>query len=950
VERNIKALQGLREISIEDLELFVSLSQNTVHPVFYQYFPFLLSYSQSKTRSIMLHEDEGSLCVFLFYHTKKRNRLHLYLPPIPFNESVLARCFERINSYNNDYSGRLVWLSETDKTNIRKINDLEIYEKDNEFIYSSEKYVDLVGSNFSKIRYNLRRVENHGEVILNPYQVSDFDDAQLLLDTWSEVLKGKGIKVTGTRYIKEALRYFEDFPNEILNGMVARIDDKMVGLALGGQINQKWISSFVNITDHDISGLGIYMRYQYFRAQPGNSLINDSGTGGLTGLENIKNLLNPVQINNIYAARQLKNTQVSVPVKQLNYETATFDEIVNDQMKSLNPIKINDEEIFVERLKEAKAKIFIAFFPFLHAFGNQKKRRLLWEEYDGAICLYYYRVADKKTTMQLYYPPFPFSKGALSHAVEKVQAFNKNEEVRIAWVESMDKLAVQKFGFITRSKEQEFTYKTENYIEMSGAAYANLRRKINKSKKITGLTVRDYQDSDKEQCQALYDDFCKNLKDKGVAPLGWYYYRDNFKNFSKYQKSDLKAEVIEIDGEIVGYCVAGLVSPEYAVIYIAITSSKTRDLGYFQRYSMFQQYPEIRYFNDSSDGGRSGVGDLKKRFNPVFMVKTYSAKLKSNSAINTMEKSVRDKNTKLFMMAADNLGLKVEKIWDGYSTCLISSGDKRLYVYKNTTSMTDYAVRKITHQKFLSQQILQTADIPVPEIRMFSKTRQKRIIDYVEQRGDVVIKPLTGSNSVGVTLKPSGEQEILEAIKQIQTPKLVVENFIPGEDYRILMYKEKIIDVIEWVPPYVIGDGVTPISLLIEQKNRYWQMRSMYPIKPDMEFLEEQKLSMESIPKKGQMTFVHTLAEHYVGGETIRVNKNKIHPDNIAVFKKAVDVSGLTLAGIDFITEDISLSYHENNAAINEVNSAPHIWPHYFANLKEYIKPVQDLVECYFSD
>ena len=66
-----------------------------------------------------------------------------------------------------------------------------------------------------------------------------------------------------------------------------------------------------------------------------------------------------------------------------------------------------------------------------------------------------------------------------------------------------------------------------------------------------------------------------------------------------------------------------------------------------------------------------------------------------------------------------------------------------------------------------------------------------------------------------------------------------------------------------------------------------------------------------------------------------RIPIQKIHPDNIRLFKQINKFCGLRYCGIDFITPDIQKSYKEVKCGINELNTlSPSIEIHYLTDLK----------------
>jgi cyanophycin synthetase len=87
---------------------------------------------------------------------------------------------------------------------------------------------------------------------------------------------------------------------------------------------------------------------------------------------------------------------------------------------------------------------------------------------------------------------------------------------------------------------------------------------------------------------------------------------------------------------------------------------------------------------------------------------------------------------------------------------------------------------------------------------------------------------------------------------------------------------------------------------------------------------------LESIPAPGEIIAVRATGHVSRGGIPIDVT-DLVHPDNRRVSEEAARAIGLEIAGIDFVSPDISKSYREIGGRIVEVNSRPgigmHLWP-----------------------
>src|SRR3989338_7575978 len=121
---------------------------------------------------------------------------------------------------------------------------------------------------------------------------------------------------------------------------------------------------------------------------------------------------------------------------------------------------------------------------------------------------------------------------------------------------------------------------------------------------------------------------------------------------------------------------------------------------------------------------------------------------------------------------------------------------------------------------------------------------------------------------------------------------------------------------------------------LIEKKNRHpWRGEShqknftLHKIIIDesaRSFLAKQGYSLESILPEGTKAY---LRDKIIlkSGANIHDKTDEVHPDNIALFEKISRLCEAPLVGLDFICQDISRPYHQQECAVLEANSLPYI-------------------------
>jgi len=264
---------------------------------------------------------------------------------------------------------------------------------------------------------------------------------------------------------------------------------------------------------------------------------------------------------------------------------------------------------------------------------------------------------------------------------------------------------------------------------------------------------------------------------------------------------------------------------------------------------------------------------------------------------------------------------------------------------------------ELTLSKHLTYQALEAEKLPVPKYVKISQTKQ---IDKIKIPGPWVIKPISQDKGKDVVIKIKTKTGLKKVAGRLfkKYRYLIIEQFVQGRDYRLLILDKKLLGAVKRIPARVKGDGQQTIKQLIEQSNKK-QRRSrpkelapfLKKIKIDLEVkrcLAQKKLKLSSIPKKDQIVQVRRNANFSTGGETEDVTK-QVHPDNVKTARKAIKALGLKLGGVDIITKDISQSITKNKGKINEVNGTPAIWIHHFPNLGKGRNPAAKIIDYLFK-
>lgn len=196
-----------------------------------------------------------------------------------------------------------------------------------------------------------------------------------------------------------------------------------------------------------------------------------------------------------------------------------------------------------------------------------------------------------------------------------------------------------------------------------------------------------------------------------------------------------------------------------------------------------------------------------------------------------------------------------------------------------------------------------------------------------------VVKPLDRGGGKGVTANIRSlpeAQAAFQAVRSLSQGAVLVEAHVAGDDHRIMVIDGVLAAVIRREPSFVVGDGVTPLSVLITRLNapRSSNMvRSQYlrPIALDEvlhRHVATQGLSLGGVPAQGQRVTLRSNANLSTGGMCTDVTA-MCHPQVRAMAELLAKTSGLAAVGIDYLTTDITLPPSVTGGTFIEMNTTP---------------------------
>jgi cyanophycin synthetase len=147
-------------------------------------------------------------------------------------------------------------------------------------------------------------------------------------------------------------------------------------------------------------------------------------------------------------------------------------------------------------------------------------------------------------------------------------------------------------------------------------------------------------------------------------------------------------------------------------------------------------------------------------------------------------------------------------------------GSKQRRIQAAETDLTSAISESIAQDKDLTKMLLDAAGVPVPMGRSVT-TAEEAWAAAEELGGPVVVKPRDGSQGRGVAVNIESRERVIQAFEVAEeiSSEVIVERYIPGHDFRLLVVGGALVAASRRDPPQVTGDGVQTIRQLVDQVN-----------------------------------------------------------------------------------------------------------------------------------
>lgn len=266
-----------------------------------------------------------------------------------------------------------------------------------------------------------------------------------------------------------------------------------------------------------------------------------------------------------------------------------------------------------------------------------------------------------------------------------------------------------------------------------------------------------------------------------------------------------------------------------------------------------------------------------------------------------------------------------------YSLCQLGYGANQKRIQATVTSETSSIGVELACDKEDTKFLLEQAEVMVPRGDIIARESSlKEACSYVGF--PLVVKPIDGNHGRGITVNIRNYEDALVAFRAAKeiSNKVIIEKFVQGEDYRLLVINNVLVAAAKRTPAHVVGDGKSTIQELVDEENKdsrrgYGHENVLTQITINdlsRTILAAKGYTEDSVPPEGEMVILKDTANLSTGGTAEDVT-DIVHPSNVSMAERISKIIDLDICGIDIMTTDISKPLEETDGAVLEVNAGP---------------------------
>jgi GNAT-family acetyltransferase (TIGR03103 family) len=253
-------------------------------------------------------------------------------------------------------------------------------------------------------------------------------------------------------------------------------------------------------------------------------------------------------------------------------------------------------------------------------------------------------------------------------------------------------------------------------------------------------------------------------------------------------------------------------------------------------------------------------------------------------------------------------GIGVEVIDAEMGYFRLTMGGRSITCRESLTELTSAIAMSRCDDKRVTRRVLEHAGLRVPAQQDAKDPHARRA--FLERYRRVVVKPARGEQGAGISVDVRTAEEVDRAVELAQryASDVVIEQFVEGQDLRVVVINAEVVAAAVRRPPVVTGTGGHSIRQLIEKYNRRREAatggESHVPLDGETQrCVRTAGWSLDDVLPAGESLQVRKTANLHTGG-TIHDVTAELHPHLAEASIRACEAIGIPVAGLDLLVPD----------------------------------------------
>jgi GNAT-family acetyltransferase (TIGR03103 family) len=237
----------------------------------------------------------------------------------------------------------------------------------------------------------------------------------------------------------------------------------------------------------------------------------------------------------------------------------------------------------------------------------------------------------------------------------------------------------------------------------------------------------------------------------------------------------------------------------------------------------------------------------------------------------------------------------------------LSYGGRGVRCRESLSEFTSAVAMSICDDKRVTRRIVEANGVTVPA-QLLDPSEEARKA-FLEEYGSVVVKPVRGEQGNGISVDVKTLDALADAVATARAfcEDVVVEQYFPGEDLRLVVIDFRVVAAAIRRPAQVVGDGRASVQKLIEAQSRRRSAatggESRIPLDAETaRCVRDAGYGMDDVPPAGETVQVRKTANLHTGGTIIDVT-SETHPGLIKAAIDAARAIDIPVTGIDLMVK-----------------------------------------------